>query len=79
MTNGRGFIAIAIVVLGRWNPFGVLLAALAFGVLQALQFFMQGMGFHLPYQLFLVLPYVVTLLALAGVVGRARAPGGLGR
>ncbi len=79
MTNGRGFIAIAIVVLGRWNPFGLLIAALAFGVLQALQFFMQGMGFHFPYQLFLVLPYAVTMLALAGVVGKVRGPAGLGR
>jgi len=79
MTAGRGFVAIAIVVLGRWRPFGVLGAALAFGALQALQYLLQGMGFDLPYQLFLVLPYGVTLLALAGVVGRARAPAGLGK
>ena len=79
MTAGRGFIAIAIVVLGRWHPFGVLGAALLFGALQALQFVLQGMGLELPYQLFLVLPYALTLLALAGLVGRARAPAGLGR
>ena len=79
MTAGRGFVAVAIVVLGRWHPFGVLGAALLFGVLQALQFLLQGMGFDLPYQLFLVLPYALTLLALAGLVGRARAPAGLGR
>jgi simple sugar transport system permease protein len=79
MTAGRGFVAIAIVVLGRWRPFGVLGAALAFGALQALQYLLQGMGFDLPYQLFLVLPYGLTLLALAGVVGRARAPSGLGK
>jgi ABC-type uncharacterized transport system permease subunit len=79
MTAGRGFVAIAIVVLGRWTPFGVLGAALAFGALQALQFLLQGMGLDLPYQLFLVLPYAVTLLALAGVMGRARAPAGLGK
>jgi simple sugar transport system permease protein len=79
MTAGRGFVAIAIVVLGRWTPFGVMGAALAFGALQALQFLLQGMGLDLPYQLFLVLPYVVTLLALAGVMGRARAPAGLGK
>ncbi|HEX7918621.1 MAG TPA: ABC transporter permease [Gemmatimonadales bacterium] len=79
MTAGRGFVAVAIVVLGRWHPFGVLGAALLFGVLQALQFLLQGMGLDLPYQLFLVLPYLLTLLALAGLVGRARAPAGLGR
>lgn len=79
MTAGRGFVAVAIVVLGRWHPFGVLGAALLFGVLQALQFLLQGMGFDLPYQLFLVLPYALTLLAMAGLVGRARAPAGLGR
>lgn len=79
MTSGRGFVAVAIVVLGRWHPFGVLGAALLFGVLQALQFLLQGMGLELPYQLFLVLPYLLTLLALAGLVGRARAPAGLGR
>lgn len=79
MTAGRGFVAVAIVVLGRWHPIGVLGAALLFGVLQALQFLLQGMGLDLPYQLFLVLPYALTLLALAGLVGRARAPAGLGR
>lgn len=79
MTAGRGFIAIAIVVLGRWSPFGVLGAALLFGALEALQFLLQGMGFDLPFQLFLVLPYAFTLLALAGLVGKARSPAGLGK
>lgn len=79
MTSGRGFIAIAIVVLGRWHPYGVLGASLLFGALQALQYLLQGMGFDVPYQLFLVLPYALTLLALAGLVGRARAPAGLGK
>jgi len=79
MTAGRGFVAIAIVVLGRWEPFNVLAAALLFGGLQALQYLLQGMGLDLPYQLFLVLPYLLTLLGLAGLVGNARAPAGLGR
>ena len=79
MTAGRGFIAIAIVVLGRWSPFRVALAALAFGALTALQFLLQGLGFDVPYQLFLVLPYAVALLALGGAVGRTRAPESLGR
>ncbi|HEV2291828.1 MAG TPA: ABC transporter permease [Gemmatimonadales bacterium] len=79
MTAGRGFIAIAIVVLGRWSPFRVAIAALAFGALTALQFLLQGLGFDVPYQLFLVLPYAVALLALGGAVGRTRAPESLGR
>jgi ABC-type uncharacterized transport system permease subunit len=81
MTAGRGFIAIAIVVLGRWRPGGVFAAALLFGAASALQFALQAMGLAAPYQLFLALPYLVALLALAGALGkgRARAPAGLGR
>lgn len=79
MSAGRGFIAIAVVVLGRWHPVGVLAAALLFGAASALQFFLQALGLDLPYQLFLALPYLLTLLALAGWIGRARAPAALGR
>jgi simple sugar transport system permease protein len=78
MTAGRGFVAIAIVVLGRWHPVGVALAALLFGGLTALQYLFQAAGLDVPYQLFLMLPYVLTLVALAGLVGRARAPAALG-
>lgn len=77
MSAGRGFIAIAVVVLGRWNPVLVLFAALFFGAASALQFFLQALGLDLPYQLFLALPYLLTLAALAGWVGRARAPAAL--
>ena len=79
MTAGRGFLAIAIVVLGRWHPGGVALAALLFGMATALQFLFQALGVEAPYQLFLMLPYLLTLLALAGAVGRVRAPADLGR
>jgi simple sugar transport system permease protein len=78
MSAGRGFIAIAIVVLGRWHPGGVVLASLFFGAASALQFALQAMGFALPYQLFLALPYLVTLIALARVGGRLAAPAALG-
>jgi simple sugar transport system permease protein len=77
MSAGRGFIAIAVVVLGRWNPLLVLLAALFFGAASAFQFFLQALGLDLPYQLFLALPYLLTLAALAGWVGRSRAPAAL--
>ena len=79
MSAGRGFIAIAIVVLGRWRPLGVAGGALLFGAASALQFAFQAMGWDAPYQLFLVIPYLLTLAALAGAVGRARAPAALGR
>jgi simple sugar transport system permease protein len=77
MSAGRGFIAIAVVALGRWNPLLVLIAALFFGAAAALQFLLQAVALDLPYQFFLALPYVVTLLALAGRVGRGRAPAAL--
>jgi general nucleoside transport system permease protein len=79
MSAGRGFIAIAIVALGRWSPVRVAAAALLFGAASALQFVFQSLGLSLPYQLFLALPYVLTLLALAGLAGRHAAPAALGR
>lgn len=79
MTAGRGFIAIAIVVLGRWHPVGILIAGLGFGAATALQFAFQAMGLAVPYQIFLMLPYLVALAALTGVAGRVRSPAGLGR
>ena len=79
MSAGRGFIAIAIVALGRWSPLGVGLAALLFGAASALQFVFQATGWRAPYQVFLAFPYVLTLLVLAGAAGRAKAPAALGR
>jgi simple sugar transport system permease protein len=79
MTAGRGYVAIAIVVLGRWHPAGVLVASLLFGAATALQYVFQALGLAVPYQLFLMLPYGLTLLALVGVVGRTRAPADLGK
>ncbi|MFL5579410.1 MAG: ABC transporter permease [Gemmatimonadaceae bacterium] len=86
MSAGRGFIAIAVVALGRWRPGGVALAALLFGAASALQFFFQATGWRVPYQAFLALPYVLTLAALALAGARRRAgragsvaPAALGR
>jgi simple sugar transport system permease protein len=79
MSAGRGFVSIAIVVLGRWHPAGVVFAALLFGAASALQTLFQSLGTNLPYQIFLALPYVLTLLALAGFAGRSRAPAALGQ
>jgi len=79
MSAGRGFIAIAIVVLGRWHVLGVAAAALVFGAASALQFLAQALGLAVPYQAFLALPYLLTLAALAGVAGRVEAPAALAR
>lgn len=78
MSAGRGFVAIAIVVLGRWSPLGTAGAALVFGGAFALQYLFQSLGLALPYQLFLALPYLLTLVLLAALRGRARAPAHLG-
>ena len=78
MSAGRGFIAIAIVALGRWSPIGVALAALLFGAASALQYLFQSAGSSVPYQLFLALPYVLTLFVLAIGTTRSRAPAALG-
>lgn len=80
MSAGRGFIAIAIVVLGRWKPLGVAAAALLFGAASAMQFLFQSLGFaNVPYQLFLALPYLLTLLVLATASTRVQAPAALAR
>jgi ABC-type uncharacterized transport system permease subunit len=79
MSAGRGFVAIAIVVLGRWNPLGAVAAALLFGAASALQTLFQALGSSLPYQLFLALPYALTLVALARVGRGSRAPAALAR
>ena len=79
MTAGRGFIAIAIVVLGRWHPAGVGLAALLFGAATALQFLFQTLGWDVPYQLFLMLPYGLTLLRARGPGRAGPPPADLGR
>ncbi len=78
MSAGRGFIAIAIVVLGRWTPAGVAAAALLFGAASQMQYVFQSLGWAVPYQLFLMLPYALTLLVLAGTQRRAVAPAALG-
>jgi simple sugar transport system permease protein len=72
MTAGRGFIALAAVIFGRWTPLGACAAAIAFGALSALQFSLQRAG--VPSELMQALPYLAALLALAGIAGRARAP-----
>lgn len=78
MTSGRGFIAIACVILGRWSPIGALGAALLFAGVDALQFRLQSLGTGIASQIWLALPYVLCLVILAGFGGRTRMPTSLG-
>jgi simple sugar transport system permease protein len=79
MSNGRGFIALAALIFGNWTPRGAAAACLLFGAAEAVQIQLQTRGSAVPTQLVQMLPYVVTLVALVGVVGRARPPAALGR
>ena len=79
MSAGRGFVAIAIVALGRWHPLGVAAGALVFGAVGALQFLTQSLGWSVPYNLVLAFPYVLTLVALALFGGSRASPAALGR
>jgi simple sugar transport system permease protein len=78
MTNGKGFIALAAMVFGKWNPLGALGGAVLFGFADALQIKLQITGVHVPYQLLGMTPYVVTMVVLAGVIGRATPPAASG-
>lgn len=76
MTGGRGYIAIAAMIVGKWHPAGAAAACLLFGATEAAQIALQGSGF--PSPLLQALPYAVTMLALAGFIGRATPPKALG-
>ena len=79
MTAGRGFIALSIVIFGRWKLKGALLGSAVFGLAAALQYALQASARGVPFHLLLAVPYVVTLLILCGVAGKVRAPASLGR
>jgi len=80
MSSGRGFIAVAALVFGRWTPRGAAAACVLFAAAEALQIHLQAHASReVPTQLVQMLPYLVTLVALVGVVGRARPPAALGR
>ena len=82
MTSGRGYIALAALILGGWNPWRTLGACVLFGAFEALQIQLQGttlMGAEVPSEVWNALPYFVTIIALAGFLGHNRAPAGLGK
>jgi len=78
VTAGRGFIALAAVVFGKWNPVGAAAAVMLFATFDAFQIRAQALGVDLPYQLLVSLPYLATLVALAGLLRRMRPPAALG-
>ncbi|MEH6626516.1 MAG: ABC transporter permease [Motiliproteus sp.] len=78
MTAGKGFIALAALILGRWNPVGALLACLFFGFADALQLRLQFSNPDVPYQLFVMLPYVASIVALVGFAGKVKPPAAIG-
>ncbi|HEU4492063.1 MAG TPA: ABC transporter permease [Jiangellales bacterium] len=74
MTAGQGFIALAAMIFGRWSPVGALFAALLFGFANSLQSILGIIGTPIPSEFMLMAPYLATLFAVAGLVGRVRAP-----
>ena len=82
MTAGRGYMALAAMIFGKWHPIGALLACLLFGLLEAVAIRLQGVVVpgigEVPVQAIQALPYVLTVVLLAGFIGRAYAPKALG-
>jgi simple sugar transport system permease protein len=77
MTAGRGYLALAALIFANWRPWPVMLACLLFGLLEALQVRLQGaafFGLELPVELIQASPYLLTVILLAGVMGRAEPP-----
>ena len=75
--GGRGWVAIAMVIFGNWNPFKGALGALIFGFLDGLQLRLQGMGIAISFHVYLMIPYLLTIVALIGVSRRAAVPASL--
>ncbi len=79
MTAGKGFIGLAAMIFGRWNPVGAFGAALVFGFADSLQTKLSILGVPIPSEFLLMAPYLATILVVAGVVRRARPPAADGK
>lgn len=79
MTNGRGFIALAAMIFGRWHPIGALVAALVFGFSEQLNDYLALLDTPIPSEFLLMAPYLVTIVVVAGLVGRPRVPAANGQ
>jgi simple sugar transport system permease protein len=75
--GGRGWVAIAMVIFGNWDPVKGTIGALIFGFLDGLQLRLQSVGLVIPFHVFLMVPYLLTIVALIGVSRRAAVPAGL--
>ncbi len=78
MSAGKGFIALAALIFGKWHPVSTFLACLLFGATEALQLRIQAFNLNIPYQFLVMLPYVIALLALVGLAGKSAPPAALG-
>jgi len=78
MSNGRGFIAIAAVIFGKWNPYAVTAGCLLFGFAESIQITLQSSGTEIPTQFIQMIPYILTMVALAGFIGKATPPAASG-
>jgi len=75
--GGRGWVAVAMVIFGNWDPVRGAIGALLFGLVDGLQLRLQGLGLHVSFDIFLMIPYVITIIALIGVSRRASVPAAL--
>jgi simple sugar transport system permease protein len=74
MTGGRGFIGLAAMIFGGWTPVGAFLASLVFGFADALQSRLSILGSPVPSEFLLMVPYITTIVVVAGLIGRVRMP-----
>ena len=79
MTGGRGFIALAVVIVGRWHPIGALCAALVFGLFDSLADKLTLLNTGIPSEFIAMLPYLATIVVVCGFVGRSRGPAAEGQ
>lgn len=78
ITDSRGFIALAIVIFGKWNPWLVMAGSVFFGIIDALQLRLQAIGLNVPYHLMLMLPYAMTIAIMVFTAGKSKSPAALG-
>ncbi len=78
ISAGKGFIALAALIFGRWHPVSTVLACLLFGATEALQLRIQAFNLNIPYQFLVMLPYAIALMAMVGLAGKSTPPAALG-